>query len=80
MKTEKMNFKNIKDVLSRDEMKEIMAGYIGCYFFLSAGGQAVNYGGSCASGSYNACMIAANQQCDQYISWGYSSCYPVCGY
>ena len=26
MKTEKMNFKNIKDVLSRDEMKEIMAG------------------------------------------------------
>ena len=26
MKTEKMSFKNIKDVLSRDEMKEIMAG------------------------------------------------------
>ena len=26
MKTEKMSFKNIKDVLSRDEMKKIMAG------------------------------------------------------
>ena len=26
MKTEKMSFKNIKDVLSRDEMKSIMAG------------------------------------------------------
>ena len=26
MKTEKMSFKNIKDVLSRDEMKGIMAG------------------------------------------------------
>lgn len=35
MKTEKMSFKNIKDVLSRDEMKGIMAG---------SGG-----GGSCTS-------------------------------
>jgi hypothetical protein len=26
MKTEKMSFKNIKDVLTRDEMKSIMAG------------------------------------------------------
>lgn len=26
MKTKKMSFKNIKDALSRDEMKEIMAG------------------------------------------------------
>jgi hypothetical protein len=26
MKTEKMSFKNIKDVLSRDEMMKIMAG------------------------------------------------------
>ena len=26
MKTEKMSFKNIKDVLSRDEMKSVMAG------------------------------------------------------
>ena len=26
MKTEKLSFKNIKDVLSRDEMKQIMAG------------------------------------------------------
>ena len=26
MKTEKMSFKNIKDVLSREEMKGIMAG------------------------------------------------------
>jgi hypothetical protein len=26
MKTEKMSFKNIKDVLSRDEMKMVMAG------------------------------------------------------
>lgn len=31
MKTEKMSFKNIKDVLSRDEMKGIMAGSGGCY-------------------------------------------------
>lgn len=30
MKTEKMSFKNIKDVLSRDEMKGIMAGSGGC--------------------------------------------------
>ena len=26
MKTEKMSFKNVKDILSRDEMKKIMAG------------------------------------------------------
>ena len=38
MKTEKMSFKNIKDVLSRDEMKSIMAGSDG------GGG-----GGSCSS-------------------------------
>ena len=30
MKTEKMSFKNIKDVLSRDEMKMIMAGSGAC--------------------------------------------------
>jgi hypothetical protein len=30
-KTEKLSFKNVKDALSRDEMKEIMAGsYPGC--------------------------------------------------
>ena len=28
MKTEKISFKNIKDVLSRDEMKGIMAGLV----------------------------------------------------
>ena len=30
MKTEKMSFKNIKDVLNRDEMKMIMAGSGSC--------------------------------------------------
>jgi hypothetical protein len=30
MKKEKMSFKNIKDVLGRDEMKKIMAGSGGC--------------------------------------------------
>jgi hypothetical protein len=28
-KTEKLSFKNVKDALSRDEMKEIMAGSFG---------------------------------------------------
>ena len=31
MKTEKMNFKNIKDLLNRDEMKKIIAGSGGGY-------------------------------------------------
>lgn len=39
MKNEKMSFGNIKDVLSRDEMKEIMAG------------SATNSCGTCMSGS-----------------------------
>jgi hypothetical protein len=32
MKTQKMSLGNIKDVLSRDEMREIMAGSIGGYY------------------------------------------------
>jgi hypothetical protein len=43
MKTEKMSFKNIKDVLSRDEMKGIMAGSGWCY----------SYNCTCGSTGYN---------------------------
>lgn len=41
MKAKKMSFKNIQDVLSRDEMKEIMAGSgFGCQWgSCSSGGQ-----------------------------------------
>lgn len=46
MVTEKMSFKNIKDVLSRDEMKSIMAGSGGS----TCNGCAGN-GGSVACGS-----------------------------
>jgi hypothetical protein len=31
MKKEKLNLKSIKNVLSRDEMKRILAGSNGCY-------------------------------------------------
>ena len=44
MKTQKMNFKNIKDVLSRDEMKEIMAGS----------------GGTGSGGNYQICINCVN--------------------
>lgn len=40
MKTLKMNFKNIKSVLSRDEMKKVMAG--------SNGGGCVSSGSNCS--------------------------------
>lgn len=79
METEKMSFKNIKDVLSRDEMKSIMAGYIGCTIFLAAGNQAFNYSGACAFGSVLMCNQNANQLCQQYRSWGYSGCTYQCG-
>jgi len=39
MKKQKMSFKSIKDVLSRDEMKQIMAGSYTCNW------------GNCSSGS-----------------------------
>lgn len=49
MKTEKISFKNIKDVLSRSEMKNIMAGSAGaCTTCISSG---VSY--TCASQTVN---------------------------
>ena len=49
MKTKKMSFKNIKDVLSREEMKKIMAGSGGG----GACGTCTGHGGTtedCATG------------------------------
>jgi hypothetical protein len=44
MKKEKFSFKNIKDVLSRDEMKKIVAG---------SGSWCYSYDCACGSTSYN---------------------------
>jgi hypothetical protein len=78
-KMEKMSLKNIKDVLSRDEMKEIMAGYIGCTIFLASGSTAFSYSGYCSAGSLLACSANAQYQCQQYLLWGYSGCATQCG-
>jgi hypothetical protein len=64
MKTEKMSFKNIKDVLSRDEMKGIMAGSGSggrCGICLGAPG-----GGYChRSGSGGSCKCFNGSSCPQ---------------
>lgn len=52
MKTQKMNFKNIKNVLSRSEMKKIMAG--------SSGGS----GGTGGSGGAGGGCVDSGQVCD----------------
>jgi len=81
MKTEKMSFKNIKDVLSRSEMKMIMAGSaaIGCTMYLASGTQAFSYSGGCSESTIYNCMIAASNLCGSYISAGYSGCSYQCG-
>lgn len=50
MKAEKMSFKNIKDVLSRDEMKAVMAGSGTCAAHVPAGTSPGT--GGYAGGSY----------------------------
>ena len=56
MKTEKMSFKNIKDVLSRDEMKEIMAGSgVTCSAWYNNGGYIYNTYGACSGPDAGTC-------------------------
>jgi hypothetical protein len=50
MKTEKMSFKNIKDVLSRDEMKMIMAGSGSCSCHCTGSGNVGAWTGIYANG------------------------------
>jgi hypothetical protein len=44
MKIEKVSFKNIKDILSRDEMKQIVAG---CGSSAYCGGRCASNNGAC---------------------------------
>ena len=75
-----MSFKNIKDILSRDEMKNIMAGSgAGCTIFLAYGNIAYSYSGGCSGSSVSACAGYANQICQGYVSNGYSACSYQCG-
>ena len=65
MKTEKMSFKNIKDVLSRDEMKMIMAGSsVTCTFTVDG---TYNTSGSCADNNTSTCNLYCNNA-------GYTNC------
>ena len=61
MKTEKMSFKNIKDVLSRDEMKSIMAGSGGstCSNCIASNGPACTASGL-SGGAWDTCVITEN--------------------
>lgn len=77
-----MSFKNIKDVLSRDEMKKVMAGsgdYVYCSLFLASGNVAYSVSGACSGGSLSVCGTYASLSCKNYISWGYSGCSWQCG-
>lgn len=53
MKNEKVNFKNIKDVLSRDEMKSITGG-IRCAFVMF---DEIAGFGSCSGDSWSICEL-----------------------
>ncbi len=59
MKTEKMSFKNIKDVLSRDEMKKIMAGSGAAYFYFC----------TCSNGTGFACLARTSTDVVNCISY-----------
>jgi len=72
MKTEKMSFKNIKDVLSRDEMKSIMAGSgpaVDCSYTIQGYG---TYSGSCADSNPSTCELYCRN-----AGWSDCNCYPV---
>jgi hypothetical protein len=85
MKTQKMSFKNIKDVLSRDEMKVIMAGSGGTgssnlQTCINCVNTAVNT--TCNSfnvpgqyHSYSACVGNISRQCYAYFSPSPNGCY-----
>jgi len=69
MKTEKMSFKNIKDVLSRDEMKGIMAGSGSGIVCVYSVGPVVT-GGACSGSSVAQCTDYCNDA-------GYSGCFCI---
>jgi len=86
MKTQKMSFKNIKDVLSRDEMKEIMAGSGGsgnggcsvsiCFSCVQTAANsscAVYYGSN--PGKYSECVRNLSSQCYSNFSISSTGCY-----
>jgi len=65
MKTQKLNLKSIKNVMSRDEMRKIMAGSGS-----GPGGCAI-YGQQCGGPSGDACCAALSCNTD---FWGRSTC------
>jgi hypothetical protein len=63
MKTQKISFKNIKDVLSRAEMKNIMAG------------SGLESCGACFNGGYGSyCLKGGNLSGCTCMSWPGMSC------
>lgn len=71
MKTEKLSLNNIKNVLSRSEMKKIMAGSGTCRSYQSAGPYLIY--GSCVTMS-TAQATPGSDCCDSCASHGFPSC------
>ncbi len=83
MKTEKMSFKNIKDVLSRDEMKSIMAGSGGINCLIRVQyqtGEFLATNGSCTGSSIGDCNIYGMQNCDTLLYGSNGGCTVNCYY
>ncbi len=80
MKTEKMSFKNIKDVLSRDEMKAIVAGSGGSICTISYqynSGESISYTGGCP-GNNAQCTTWGGPICSNFAYSGSGSCTIAC--
>ena len=79
MKT-KLQFSDIKGMLSRDEMKKVVGGYgIGCTIYVAWGSQAYSYSGACSGSSVGACGGYATNLCNSYTNAGASGCAWSCG-
>jgi hypothetical protein len=60
MKNEKMSFGNIKDVLSRDEMKQVMAGKAEPIYCNTQAGLRI-----CSGGTLEQCSMTCDCACSQ---------------
>jgi len=76
MKTEKMSFKNIKDVLSRDEMKSIMAGsnLQICFNCVNTAAN-ISCNSQPSNAAYSQCVRNLSDQCFANFSTSSTGCY-----
>ncbi len=74
MMTEKLSFKNIKDVLSRDEMKKVMAGECNVQICFNCVQTAAYI--TCLEGPlYSECVNNISSQCFSNFSISSTGCY-----